>query len=110
MRILAGLTLLVIPVNWATYVWANRSVQGTTQCNAPLTWDQRTLGIYIPLAFVALALGCLVAAIVMYVRTRKVNPRPMGLGTVGLALIGLIAAMWSGFLVALRVGFINWCF
>jgi len=110
LRILAGLTLLAIPVNWATYAWANRSSQGVTQCNAPLTWDQTALGIYVPLAFVALALGCFVAAIVTYIRTRKVDPRPIGLGTVALALIGLMAGVWSGFLAALSIGFMNWCF
>ncbi len=110
LKILIGLTFLAVPVNWATIAWANRASQGVTQCNAAPTWDQSVLGTYIPLTFVAVSLGCLIAAFVTRRRTRNVNPRPIGVGTVVLAMIGLLAAVVSGILAAFSVGWINVCF
>ena len=110
LKALICLTLLAVPVNWATIAWANRSSQGVTQCNAAPTWDQSALGTYIPLTFVAVSLGCLIATIMTHRRTRNANPRPIGGGMVVLALIGLISAAVSGFLAAFSVGWINVCF
>jgi uncharacterized BrkB/YihY/UPF0761 family membrane protein len=110
LKILVALVLVAIPVNLATMAWADRASPGVTQCNAPLTWDQSALGAYVPVAFVALSIGCVVAAIVTFVRTRHNRPRPIGPGTVVVALIGLIAAIASGFVAALSIGWINTCF
>ncbi len=107
---LAGLSLLSVPVNVATIAWADRSSQGVTQCNAPPTWDQTVLGTSIPLAFFALSLGCLVAALVTYVRARRTGSEPSAMVTVLLALVGLICAVVSGSVAAFSVGWINVCF
>ena len=77
--VLAALTLVSIPFNWFTADWADRAGQNSTQCNAPITWDQTALGIYLPLTFIVLALGCLVAAIVTRIRTRH-TLQPVGFG------------------------------
>jgi hypothetical protein len=110
LRILTGLSLLSVPVNVATIVWANRASQGVTPCDAPPTWDQTVLGTWIPLAFVALSLGCLVAAVITYVRTRSTDSGPGGLVTVLVALVGLVGALVSGFFAAFSVAWINVCF
>jgi len=110
LRMLASPSLLSVPVNVATIAWANRASQGATQCNAPPTWDQTVLGTWIPLAFVALSLGCLVAAMVTYVRARSTDSGSSGMVTVLLALVGLICAVVSGFVAAFSVGWINVCF
>jgi hypothetical protein len=110
LKILIGLTLLSVPVNMATIAWANKASEGATQCNPPQTWDEAALGTWIPLTFVALSLGCLVAAVVTYVRSGHASPRPIRMRMVVLALVGLIAAVVSGFLAAFSVGWINVCF
>jgi hypothetical protein len=107
--VLAALTLVSIPVNWFTTYWAGRAGQNSTQCNAPLTWDQAALGIYLPLLFIVLALGCLIAAIVTRVRTRHAR-RPVGSGAIVLSLFGLACALGTGVLASLSVGSIHWCF
>jgi hypothetical protein len=106
---LAALTLVSIPVNWFTIDWGEKGGQNSTQCNVPLTWDQTALGFYLPLLFIVLALGCLVAAIVTRMRTRH-RQRPVGSGIILLSLFGLASALSTGFLASLSVGSINWCF
>ncbi len=110
LRILIGISLLSVPVNAATIAWADRASQGVTQCDAPLTWDQTVLGVWIPLAFVALSLGCLVAAVITFARTRNTDPGPAGTATALVALVGLAGAVVSGFLAAFSVAWIGVCF
>lgn len=109
LTVIAGLTLVSIPVNWFTIDWGQKAAQNSTQCNAALTWDQAVLGFYLPLFFVALALGCLTAGIVIRVRTRRAE-RPLGSGVILLSVIGFVFSFGSGFLAAFSVGSINWCF
>ncbi len=106
--VLAALTLLSIPANWFTIDWADQASQSSTQCNVPLTWDQTALGFYLPLFFIALALGCLVAAIVTRIRTR--HAQPVGSGVIVLSSFGFACALGSGFLASLSVGSVTWCF
>lgn len=105
---LAGLSLVCIPVNGFTIAWGLAS-QNSTQCNAPNTWDQTALGIYVPLLFVVWALGCLIATIGTRIRTRN-SQRPGGSGIIVLSAIGLVCAVATGYLAALSVSFMNWCF
>jgi hypothetical protein len=107
--VLAGLTLVSIPVNWLTIEWGQKAAQNSTQCNAPLTWDQNVLGFYLPLFFVALALACLTAGIVIRVRTRRAE-RPLGSGVILVSIVGFVFSFGTGFLAAFSVGSINWCF
>jgi hypothetical protein len=109
LTVLAGLTLVSIPVNWFTIDWGQRAAQNSTQCNAPLTWDQAVLGFYLPLLFVVLALGCLITGIVIRVRTRRAD-RPLGSRVILLSTIGLVFSLGTGFLASFSVGTINWCF
>jgi hypothetical protein len=106
---LAALTLVSIPINLITTDWAQRAGQNSTQCNGPVTWDQAALGIYLPLLFIALALGCLIAAIVTRVRTRHAQ-QPVGSGIIAVSLLGLACSLGTGFLASLSVGSIHWCF
>jgi multisubunit Na+/H+ antiporter MnhC subunit len=105
LKTVIGLSLLSVPVNLATISWADRASQGPTQCGTPATWNQTVVGTWVPLLFVALSLGCLVAAIVIRVRTRQVS-----VGVVVLATVGFLASVVSGFLAAFSVGWINVCF
>lgn len=101
------LTFVCIPVNGITIAWG--AAQNSAQCNAPLTWDQVTLGIYLPLLFVVFSLGCLIAAIVTRIRSRNIE-RPVGSGIIALSAVGLAFAIGTGYFAALSVSFINWCF
>ncbi len=105
--LLAGLTLVCIPVNGITIAWG--AAQNSAQCNAPLTWNQTALGIYLPLLFVVFSLGCSIAAIVTRIRSRNIE-RPVGSGAIVLSAIGLAFAIGTGYFAALSVSFINWCF
>jgi Protein of unknown function (DUF2510) len=109
LTVLAGLTLVSIPVNWFTIDWGQRAAQNSTQCNVPLTWDQALLGIYLPVVFVLSALGYLIAGIVIRVRTRHAA-RPVGSGLIGLSLFGLVASLVTGYVAAFSVSSISWCF
>ena len=104
LKLLIGLAFVAVPVNLATTVWANHVSGGANSCNGPETWNQSVVGTWVPLAFLVLALGCLVAAIVRQVRRRN------GMGLVVLAAAALIAALVSGFFAAFSVGWIDVCF
>ena len=106
--LLASLTFVCIPVNGFTIAWGLAS-QNTTHCNAPNTWDQTALGIYLPLLFAVWALGCLIAAIIERIGKRNIQ-RPVGSGMIALSAIGLASAVVTGYMAALTVSFINWCF
>jgi hypothetical protein len=110
LRIVAALTLVAIPVNLLTIHWVDVSSQTTTVCNAPLTWDQSVVGLYLPLFFVAVGVACLVASIAIRSRGRYVTPPPVGAGTIALSAVGLIGALLSGFVAATSMAFLNWCF
>ena len=107
--VLAALAFASIPVNWFTTEWADKAGQNSTQCNAPLTWDQTAFGIYLPLLFIVLALGCLIAAIATRIRTRHAQ-QPVGSGIIVLSHFALGCALGTGLLASLSVGSINWCF
>lgn len=101
--------LVSVPVNAATTAWASR-VADNAACNAPLTWAERLLGLYLPLAFAVVALGGFVGALVVYGRGRGADPKPVSLVTPGLALVALLAALASGWLAVFAVGWIGLCF
>ncbi len=109
LMVLAALVLVCVPVNLFTAGWGERAGQNATQCNAPLTWDQTALGIYLPLLFIVLALACLIAAVVTRIRTRH-SQQPVGSGIILLSIFGLACALGTGFLASFSVGSINWCF
>ena len=109
LTVIAGVTFVSIPVNCFTIDWGQRAAQNSTECNPPLTWDQAALGIYLPLLFVVLALACLVATIVIRVRTRHTE-RPVGSGLIVLSICGLLASLVTGFLAVFSITSIGWCF